>query len=145
MGIGAFAAALFIVIGQLLVGGILVVVAGIAIFLFWRYMKVEYEYVFVTDELQIDMIYSGASRKKGPRIPMSNVETVEYVSLEQMKKLREDNRVKLQDYTSREENHVTYMVRSANQEGTVVTLIEPSEKMLALMERVSPRKVHIRK
>lgn len=144
MGIGVFCAALFIVIGEFMIGGILVVVVGITIFILWRFLKVEYEYVFVTDELQIDRIYSGETRKKGPRITMSNIESVDYATEEVIRKLKEDSAIKIQDFTSHEKETVIYVIRSADQNGAVATLFEPSEKLLATMERVSPRKVHIK-
>lgn len=67
MGLGIFVSLLLIITGTyMMIGGIMAAVVGIVIFITWRFLKVEYEYIFVTDELQIDRIYSGESRKKGP-------------------------------------------------------------------------------
>ncbi|MBO4412174.1 MAG: hypothetical protein J5794_08330 [Lachnospiraceae bacterium] len=126
-------------------GALLLAASVIAAFIFYRYLRVEYEYIFVTGELQIDKIYSGSVRKPGPRVDMSDVESVEPVKEEALANAKASGRVKIEDYTSHRDEYPAYMVVYRGKEGVSYLLFEPNENMLKTMWRHSPSKVRIPK
>ncbi len=109
-----------------------------------RFFKLEFEYVFVTDELNIDRIFNQQSRKTIATIAMSSVESVEVTNEEKNKIARENKNLKYDDYTSRMKNAPqSYTIRySANGEQHLA-IIEPNDKLLKCMWRCAPSKVKI--
>lgn len=141
MGLGIFVSLLLIITGTyMMIGGIMAAVVGIVIFITWRFLKVEYEYIFVTDELQIDRIYSGESRKKGPRVTLGEMEWVRKTNREEVKRWKANGGI-VEDFTSGEKGKEIYAVSSGKNGQVRYILFEPNEKLISLMERVSPSKV----
>ena len=126
----------------MLVGGVMIVIVGILFFITWRFLRVDYEYIFVTDELQVDKIYSGETRKKGPRVTIGDTERMEKTTREEMKKQKDGGAV-IEDFTSREKNAEIYALRYSKNGEVHYLLLEPGEKLLATMARISPSKIKI--
>jgi len=123
--------------------GIVAVVIGI---MFGKkFLKVEYEYVFVTNELAIDRIYSQESRKTVRHVEMSKIEYVEPTEPGKNSTALEQKGVTLLDYSSGEKDAKTYTVSFADKDGRFLMLIEPNEKLLRALWRCAPSKVHIAK
>lgn len=122
-------------------GVILLVLSAILVFIFYKYLRVEYEYIFVTGEFQVDKIYSGSVRKKGPRIDMSSVERVERANEERIRDARASGNVRVQDFTSHEKDADSYMIVYRGNTGQCILLFEPNEKLLKTMWRNAPSKV----
>ena len=115
----------------------------ITVMLTWRYLKVEYEYVFVTSELSIDAIYSQQARKTRKRIDLSVVESIEKTNEEALKLKRENKDIVFEDFSSGYSDAETYTI-TYSEEGTQHILIfEPDEKLLHAMWRAAPSKVKI--
>lgn len=109
-----------------------------------RYFKLEIEYVFVTDELNIDRIFNQQSRKTVLKIPMSAVESVEATNEEKNKMARENKNLKYDDYTSRMKGAPqSYTIRYSVNGEQHLTVIEPNDKILKCMWRCAPSKVKI--
>ena len=106
-----------------------------------RYLKVEYEYVFVTSELSVDAIYSEQIRKNKLRIEMSDVESVQATNEEWLKQKQDDKSIVFEDFTSREKDVKTYTVIYTSKGSTHTLTFEPDEKLLHAMWRCSPSKV----
>ncbi|MBR4768813.1 MAG: hypothetical protein IK088_07545 [Lachnospiraceae bacterium] len=124
--------------------GILLLAAVILVIIFtYRYVKVEYETIFVGGEIQIDKIYSGETRKKGPRVDLSNAETVEQATESFLETIRKNPEVKIEDYSSHTDNPNKYAVLFNEKGARKCLLFEPSDKMLKLMYRISPSKVKV--
>lgn len=126
-------------------GFILPLLIVIGIFFGWKYLSVEYEYVFVTNELNIDRIYSQQYRKKGKKIQMENVDTVEPTNPERNKNLLQNKATKLLDFSSQTKDAKTYTILCHEGGQNLIILFEPNEKVLKAMWRCSPSKVHIEK
>ena len=124
-------------------GVFVLVAAAIVIFIFYRFLRVEYEYIFVTGELQVDRIYSGSVRKAGPRIDVTNMERVEKVTDEALKELKSRPKTELLDYTSHVGTPEIYVIRYHDNAGSKFLLFEPDEKLLKTMWRTAPSKVKI--
>ena len=109
----------------------------------YRYLAVEYEYVFVTSELSIDAIYSQQIRKTKKRIEMNDVESVEPTNEEALKMRREDKNIVFEDYTSREKGVPSYTITFTEKGATHILTFEPNDKLLKAMWRCSPSKVKL--
>lgn len=141
--LGILFAVTLIIIGQGLIGGIAAVVVGISIFLFYRFLKVEYEFIFVTDELQVDRIYNQSLRKAGPRITIGDIESVEPMREGFVEEQRKNPNVVIQDFLSHLDAGTPYVVRYSKNGKMYCLLFEPSAELLAVMKRMGPRKVQI--
>ena len=122
--------------------GVLALVAvALLVFIFYKYLRVEYEAIFVTGELQIDRIYSESVRKKGVRVDMSDVRCVEKATEEAIANAKRDPKVRIEDYSSHMAGANVYAVTYNLKGETHYLLFEPTDKMLRTMWRVSPSKV----
>lgn len=110
-----------------------------------RYLRVEYEYVFVTSELSVDAIYSEQVRKNKLRVEMSDVESVQATNDEWLKQKKDDRSIIFEDYTSGESDAETYTIIYTSKGSTHILTFEPDEKLLHAMWRCSPSKVKIKK
>lgn len=126
-------------------GVFLLVVSAIVVFIFYRFLRVEYEYIFVTGELQVDRIYSGSVRKAGPRIDITNMERVEKITEEALKELKSRPKGEVLDYTSHIGEPEIFVIRYHDNMGGKYLLFEPDEKLLKTMWRSAPSKVKIPK
>lgn len=124
--------------------GVLALVAvAIVIFISYKFLRVEYEAIFVTGELQIDKIYSESVRKKGPRVDMSDIQSVEEMNEAQLENAKRDAKIVIEDYTSHQKDAGQAYTVIYNQKGAQhYLLFEPTEKMLRTMWRTAPSKVH---
>lgn len=120
------------------IGAVVFVAAGICVFIFYRYLRVEYEYIFVQGELQTDRIYSESVRKKGPRIDFSCVTSVEPLTPNRMASL---NRTKTEDYSSHYKDHPKYIITYEQAGPTKYFIFEPDANLLEKMARAFPSKI----
>ncbi len=109
----------------------------------YRYLQVEYEYVFVTSELSIDAIYSQQIRKTKKRIEMGDVESVEPTNEQALQTKKEDKGIVFEDYSSKEQDAKTYTITYSEKGSTHILVFEPNDKLLRAMWRCSPSKVKI--
>lgn len=122
--------------------GILLALIGIVIFGVLTYIvrmrtNLEYEYLYVDRELQIDKIMSMSRRKKLERINLDTLEVLAPVGSHHLDEFK--NRTdKIKDYSSGEPDAQPYMIIY---EGKHRTLIEPNEAMLKAIRNIAPRKV----
>ena len=121
---------------------LLIAVILACVYLF-RFLKIEYEYVFVTSELSVDAIYSQQIRKNQKKIEMSSVEYVEPTNEGKNKTLLEGGKITLLDYTSRIKGTPSYTMRFSAGGQQYLMLFEPNDKLLRAMWRCAPRKVEI--
>ena len=124
-------------------GFILPLIVVLGVFFGWKYLSVEFEYVFVTNELNIDRIFSQQLRKKGKKIQMENVDSVERTNTERNKNLLQNKATKLLDFSSQAKDAKTYSIYCHEGGQNLIVLFEPNEKILKAMWRCSPSKVHI--
>lgn len=118
------------------VGGFLFALAIIACILVYRFLKVDYEYVFVTDEIRFDRIYSGSIRKQGMTLQVKEIQSLEKIDLKTWKK---PGGIKVKDFSSGDKTHEVYAAMHSGKDGREIVLFEPNEKMLLLMKKISPK------
>lgn len=126
----------------LLVVTVLLIVG--AVFLFPTFF-VEYEYVFLGDELDVDVIMNRSKRKNKGKYLMSRVETVAMKNSSEIRPIMENPKTPYQvvDYTTNNGDAGVYAMLYSDEKGKRLILFEPSEKLLNAMKYNSPRKVII--
>ena len=139
MGILTFGA--FLLTFSVQFGWVSIIAIITAVFIGWRYIKEEYEYIFVTDELTVSTIYSGATRRKKLVVVMSEVEIVERFRDEMMEQIRQNPNAVLEDFSSHMTWNPVYVVKYSGEGKIHYLLLEPTERLLNVMWRCSPSKV----
>ncbi|MBQ5446270.1 MAG: hypothetical protein IIT48_06350 [Lachnospiraceae bacterium] len=109
-----------------------------------RYMfqrtDVEYEYSFLSGELQIDRICGKARRKACYKIEMNKVEAVAKEGSPELEQFERQN-YKYKDYSSLEDTDRRYVVFERKDKELVKIIFEPNEEIVNDMKTFAPRKV----
>ena len=106
-------------------------------------LHVEYEYVFVTNELAIDRILSQRSRKRMKKLDMQKIEKMASMKSHEFDYVKGNNQVKVVDYSSGKADANTYGIAYSDENGKFVYIIEPNENLIKCMKSAAPRKVII--
>ncbi len=122
----------------------LVGLAGIAacVFLMPK-LEVEFEYLYVNGDLDIDAIYS---RQKRKRIAEYHVEELEILAPEKSHALdsyRNKNNMKVKDFTSGQPDKKVYAMVMNKEKGQELVKVEIDEVVLGDLRRLAPRKVNL--
>lgn len=130
---------LAIATGNPLFGPLLGVLAIVAVFLWPRISKIEYEYIFCDGQFDFDRITGGARRKNMLKVDMENVEVI--VSPE--KRADFDNpSIRTVKNFSNNINHA-YMLIASTESNQLKVYFKPTEKMIECMKNKAPSKVKI--
>jgi len=124
---------------------IITLVAGFGAFYLMGFLRVEYEYIFTNGELDIDIIYNRARRK---RVFTANVKGFEIMAhVEDMNYAGSFNGAQeTRDYSSGTVGPDTYAFLVSVSGKQTKVIIEPNEKMMSAISGVMPRsKLHLRK
>jgi hypothetical protein len=104
----------------------------------------EYEYLYVNGELDVDKIMSQKSRKKAASYNIAdNMELLAPWDSHDMDYYRKGYQGKVTDFSSGRPDAKVYAMVYAGEKGTEIMLFEPDEIMLKDMQRIAPRKVHV--
>lgn len=114
-----------------------VVLAVVDVFLFQR-MDVEYEYLFVNGELDIDKIIHKARRK---RVCSVNVNDMEVLAPMSSGEARQYQGIKMKDYTSASGNGKEYVLVTKEKGVLTKILFEPNDDIVEGFFLLAPRKV----
>ncbi len=130
--------------GMVFIPLMLLGLAGIAacVFLMPR-LEVEYEYLYVNGDLDIDAIYS---RQKRKRIAEYHVEELEILAPEKSHALdsyRNKAGIKVRDFTSGDPNKKAYAMVMNMEKGQELVKVEIDEVVLGDLRRLAPRKVNL--
>ena len=123
----------------LIVGAVLVVVC----WLFVPKLEVEYEYLYVNGELDIDAIYSKQKRKKMGSYDASELEILAPENSHELDSFRNRKDIKVHDYSSLEENAKTFGMAINGDKGMELIYFDPNEAIIKDMQRIAPRSVKL--
>lgn len=118
---------------------ILFAVAAATYFVF-RNSEVEFEYLYVTNQLSIDRIYGRSKRKKAWEGSMEEIQIVAPTDSTEAKD-HETNNMKVLDFSSHAADAKTYTLISQSGAETTKIIFEPNDKLLQCMRMTAPRKV----
>lgn len=121
---------------------VLVLAIGVA-YLGFQMLDLEYEYIFVTSELEIDTVFNKSRRKKAQRLDLSKAEVIAPENHAEIKKFLGNPNVKVKDYSSGKATAKKYGIYYVADGNNSVILIEPTDELLHAMKSYAPRKVII--
>lgn len=106
-------------------------------------LDVEFEYLLVNQELDVDKIYARSKRKKAARFHLENMEVFAPLQSEKIARYHGGGSIKVKDYSSGTGGPQVYamMIREEGQLWKV--LLDPDQQMLDGMEKTFPHKVFV--
>lgn len=108
-------------------------------------LNIEYEYSYVSGELDIDRIINKAGRKKGGEYSVKNIEIMAPLASDRLSDYKKNSQIKTVDYTSgdpNDEKKVYAFVAAVNGQRQLV-LFQPDETILKDMRMRAPSKVFL--
>lgn len=126
-----------VILGTALVFIIMVILAGIVIFLMPT-NKIAYEYVFVDGQIDFDCIFNGSKRKTMKRIDMVKMEIAAPEGSHQLDAFQQ---LPLIDYSSGLSSDKHWLAVVFGDKGTERIKFTPDEKMIRMMKLKSPGKI----
>lgn len=114
-----------------------VIIIVLDVIMFQR-MDVEYEYLFVNGDLDVDKIMHKAKRK---RIFTININDIEIVAPSDSPELNQYRGIKANDYSSMESGAKTYTLVAVTQGEQKKIIFEPNDTIIEGLRMLAPRKV----
>ena len=111
--------------------------------LFVPKLEVEYEYLYVNGELDIDAIYSKQKRKKMGSYDASELEILAPENSHELDSFKNKKDLKLKDYTSLDPHAKCYILVFNKEKGQEMIKVELDESILNDLRRIAPRKVNL--
>ncbi len=135
-------AAVFILIGLFFWPSLILGVGFIllAVFLSPRF-DVEYEYLYVDGELDIDVIYNKQKRKKVGTWDMEQLEILAPANSHALDFYKNNQSIKLNDYTSQQAPEKSYILVFSKENGQEMIEVELDNAIISDIRLLSPRKV----
>lgn len=134
-------AALFTTLGLIALAGVLAF-AVLDYFLLPTF-NVEYEYLYVNGELDVDKIMSKQKRKRVYRMDVKELELLAPSNSHELDYYNNKNDIKTYDFSSKEEGAKTYTMIVKGEKSLEKVIFEPNDIILMDMKRVAPREVNI--
>ncbi len=114
----------------------------LAVFLSPR-LDVEYEYLYVDGELDVDIIYSMQKRKKVGTYDMGQLEILAPAKSHALDYYLNLKDAKVNDYTSQQAPEKSYILVFTKEKGQEMIEVELDDAIIADIRRIAPRKVSL--
>ena len=122
---------------------LLAVVMGVVDYFKLPSLDLEYEYLYVNGELDIDKIMSKQKRKRVGSYDMKKVEIVAPKNSHELDSFKNKKDLKLKDYTSLDPHAKCYILVFNKEKGQEMIKVELDESILNDLRRIAPRKVNL--
>lgn len=136
---------LFALAGLVLMPILLVaaVILGVVDYVFIPRLSVEFEYLYVNGELDVDRIFSKSRRKRAASYDLSSMEIMAPWNSHRLDSYKNNRGLKKVDYSSgiEGEGHKPYGFVISNKNQLELVIFEPNEVMLKDIRSKMPRKV----
>ena len=119
------------------------VVFGIVAYFVIPKTDLEYEYLFVNGEMDIDMVMAKSKRKKAQTIDMAEVDLIAPLTSHRMDYYNNNQKMKVLDYSSGNAEHKRFAVITRDKTGSIKVIIEPDERMANAIKNSAPSKVFL--
>ena len=106
-------------------------------------LDLEYEYLYVNGELDVDKIMSKMKRKRVGSFDIDKADLIAPYKSHELDCYKHNKDLKILDYSSGEENANVYAMITKGEKGLQMVLFEPSQSVLNDMRRIAPRKVKL--
>ena len=143
---GLIALTVIMVLGGLVLNVLLLVPAialGIACYFVIPKTDLEYEYLFVNGELDIDMIMSKSKRKRVKSLQLAEADLVAPLKSHRMDYYNGNQNMKVLDYSSGNPQHKRFGVITRLDNATCKIILEPDEALAQAMKKTAPSKVFL--
>ena len=131
----------FFVLG--IVGLVILVAVAVADYLLFPSFDVEYEYLYVNGEIDVDKIMSKQKRKRIYSANLRELEIMAPTGSHALDSYNNRSDIKILDYSSKMADHKTYTIIRQGEKGMERLIFEPDETILQDMKRFSPREVNL--
>lgn len=118
-----------------------VVILGVATFFVLPTFDLEYEYLLVNRELDIDKIYSRKKRKQAAQFQLEEMELFAPLNSRRMEHYNSNTHLKIRDYSSGSGGAGVYAMIIRDGQEACKVLLEPDEQMLDALCKFFPNKV----
>ena len=119
-------------------GFIFAVAFGIASYCLKMFGDIEFEYLYIDKELQIDRILAKTKRKRMETLDLNELEVLAPIRSHELDRYRNRN-IKTVDYSSGDESHDSQKYMLVVNDKQVI--FEPTEEMVKTVKMFAPRKV----
>lgn len=106
-------------------------------------LEVEYEYLYVNGELDIDAIYSKQKRKRKGSYDMEELEILAPMNSHALDSYRNRPGIKLLDYTSAKAPEKSYILVLNHEKEQIMLAVELDDQIISDIRRIAPRKVNL--
>ena len=122
---------------------IIAVALGIACYFVIPKTDVEYEYLFINGDFDIDMIMSKTKRKKVKSFKLSEADLAAPLDSHRMDYYNSNQKLKVQDFSSGNPEHKRFAIVCRDGAETCKVIIEPDEILAKTMRNTAPSKVFL--
>lgn len=116
---------------------------GIACYFIIPKTDLEYEYLFVNGELDIDMIMSKSKRKRVKSLNITEADLVAPLNSHRMDYYNGNQKMKILDYSSGNPEHKRFAVIIRDAGAACKVIIEPDDTMANAIKNSAPSKVFL--
>ena len=122
---------------------ILIIAFAVADYFVLPTLDLEYEYLYVNGEIDIDKIMSKQKRKRVFSGDVASLELLVPSQSHELDHYRTRTDIKKNDFSSGKKDAKTYTMILKKDQGMEMVTFEPGEVMLKDMKRMAPREVHL--
>lgn len=116
---------------------------GVAAYFIFPKLEVEYEYLVLNKELDVDAIYARKKRKNMGRYNLDSMDLLAPLNSHRMEYYNGNTRLTVKDYTSGRENSNRYAMIVKGDQNTVKVLLELEQDAVENIRRTYPNKVFL--
>lgn len=116
-------------------------ILGVAAYFVLPNLDLEYEYVFVNGELDVDKIMAKSKRKRLKSFDLAKLEIMAPVNSHRMDYQNHNSKLKVVDFSSGNKNHKVFAMIIPDEKEVCKVLLEPDRELLENIKKTCPRKV----
>lgn len=122
---------------------VLAIALGVACYFVIPRTDLEYEYLFVNGEFDIDMVMAKSKRKKVMSVNLSEADLIAPLNSHKMDYYNGNSRMKTLDYSSGNPEHKRFAIimKAGGENGRII--IEPDDEMAKAIKNSAPSKVFL--
>lgn len=124
-------------------GLIALIAIGVADYFLIPRFDLEFEYLYVNGELDVDRIMSKTKRKRARSLDLEKMVLMAPVNSHELDYYNHNNSIKLVDFSSGEPDHKIFALIMQSDKGLEKILFEPNDVMLNDIRRIAPSKVKL--
>ena len=118
-------------------------ILGIAAYFILPYTDLEFEYLFITGDLEVTKIMAKSKRKKLKTLKLSECDLMAPLNSHRMDYYNSNQKLKIQDFSSGNPEHKRFAIIARDGADTCKVIIEPDETLAKTMRNTAPSKVFL--